>query len=39
VTSDSSIDWLMLRRLNVSEAAAKTATSDTPAATARSRPF
>jgi hypothetical protein len=38
VSSDSSIDWLILRRLNVSDAAANTATSVTPHARARSRP-
>ena len=32
VASDSSMDWLMFARLNVSEAAAKTAISSTPAA-------
>src|SRR4051794_18831552 len=38
ICNDSSIDWLMLRRLNDSDAAANTATSLTPAARARSRP-
>ena len=36
--SDWSIDWLMLRWLKVSDAAAKIAISDTPAAMARSSP-
>ena len=36
---DSSIEALMFFRLNVSDAAVKTAISATPAAWARSRPF
>src|SRR5215471_301085 len=38
VASDSAIDWLMLRLLNDSEAAAKIAISSTPASIARARP-
>ncbi len=36
---DSSIEAFTFRRLNVSDAAVKTAISRTPAASARSRPF
>jgi hypothetical protein len=32
ISSDASIDWLMFRRLKVSDAAAKIPTSATPAA-------
>ena len=37
--NDSSIEALMFFRLNVSDAAVKTAISRTPAASARSSPF
>ena len=38
VTRESAIDWLMLRRLNDSDAAAKIAISSTRASIARARP-